>query len=297
MIPLSWPPPPNDVGSLPRVQCVAVADGVVGSEVSIVNETSDNGGDSCGIHFPDEERAAAATRTTTSVPLPSDAFAITHLVGLARLMAAFSCAADGGAGDGRTNEAIDVPSDSSSLLLHSDDDAANSSLSIGGRRRTSGSLREGADHCHGRLPGEPLAAGPPRATALRSRRSAAEAIPEASARVPRAAPAPLLSSSAPLQPEGEDATGRAGCRRSAKNRIAAGIDGWALIGDVADGAVSLGGRGHGGHQGIPQEAQRCKEVRQVPIPGSPSPIPRGPQAPIAEGSPQGLPLLPAWPAR
>ncbi len=212
LIPLVGPlfPP---LGSLPRVLVAGLADGVSVNGERVTHDTGGGGGGACGI--PDERWAAASARTTTIDPVPSDAMSLTRSVVLPPPSTAVpSCDADDGTCNVGSDNDITIIGAHKSSLLRDGDSAAAGSNSRRGRRRSSGPLVR-AGHSLDSLPRLPPTVGQPRATSHRGRRSAAEAIPEASAMVPRAAPAPLLSSSVFLQLEEASVTERAGVRRSA----------------------------------------------------------------------------------
>ncbi len=276
-------PLPPPIGSLPLVLVASLADGAVSCGKRFPDDTL--GGDNGAGGVPDERGAAASARTTTCAPVPSDAMpTVRSVIPPPPLTAVFSCAADDGARNVGTNNEIGIISVCISSLLRDGDSTAASSSNKSGRRRSSGP-HASVGHSLDSLSQLPPAVGQPRATLHRRCRRAAEAIPEASAMVPRAAPAPLLPSSIFLQREEAGVTGRAGHRRGAWNRNSAcGVDDAGAATTACHASAAGGRRGCTAEDGG-DEVQCGKEAAHAPRPGSPWPTPRGPLGPTAANIP------------
>ncbi len=283
-------PLPRLSGSVPLVPFVGVAGGCVVVRTPL---TDDTGGGDNGAGGVRDEGAAAKTRTTYDTLSSVNATMPTPITVLTASYPVIpSPPGDVGDGAGGINNRI-----YDSSLLRDDGNAASGSSSNSGHRRLSGSLRDGADHCFDGLPGRPPTMEQPRATSRRGRRSAAEAIPEASATVPRAAPAPLLSTSVPLQHEGEAVTGRAGFRRGAKNRQGACASGWGDEAIAVCVAPELSRCGIRCTQDDAEEVHHRGKPCQAPKQGFLWPTPPGLRVPVAAGMPLGRLLLRLPPAR
>ncbi len=253
---------------MPLVLVGELAGGIV--VVSAGRSPDDTRGGGVGTGgIQDERGAAASVRTTSLAPVPSDATTLARLVISPPPLTAFSsCNAGDGAGNIGVDDDDTIVYAPASSLLRDGDSAAADSVSRSGRRRTSGPLVR-AGHSLDSLPKLPPTVGQPRATLHHGRRSAAEAIPEASVVDPRAAPAPLLSSSISLQPEGARDAERAGYRRGAGNRRGAGgrTVAWRTV--AVPCATAVNRQSIGAPEGGSDEAQDGEEARSALRPGFP----------------------------
>ncbi len=242
--------PPLPLGSLPLVRIVDVADGVV-TGARFTHETG--GGDNGSSGVRDERKAAATIRTTSLGFPPSDAAATTRHADCDPPPTTFpSCNTDGGTNNiGADDSRNGISLGTSSLLRNGEIMIATqrSASTSRGRRGTSGRPQRADRIATSSL--MPLHTAELHRAALHHvRRHSAGARLPSPVMLPRAAPAPLLSSSTLPQLGQRTTTGRAGRSRTARNRR-------------PPFGVAVGAQATGGWCGAPQHAVRASRCARL----------------------------------